>query len=213
VRERWTITPSFVQPQWFTGQESWPLRVDVSYQPVTLWRLARLSPLRLHQAVERCARDFRREFDYDFLQYSAREPYDTRETQAWLWTQTADTSAHTQVLGAACLRLRTYTNIPEPFWAMQWIWFHPYARRRGLFRAAWPLILTHYDGVQMEPPVSSTMQRLVAGTPTRTVHTTEGDTVRLYLPPPPQAEGDEGQHTTSDPFAKMRYLSQLSGNA
>ena len=211
LRTRWTITPAFVQPQLLRDQESWTLHATVLHHGAQLWRLALRSPRHLHQAVERCARCFQREFGYDFVQYSADEAYRTTETQAWLWTTTflADDDP-CLVLGAACLRWRTYTNLPDGLWALQWIWLHPYARHHGVFRAAWPLLLARYDGVHLEPPVSSTMQRLVAGTPTRTLQTTEGTPLRLYLPPPPAAEGEDDQRFTSDWFAKVHYLSQLS---
>ena len=211
LRTRWTITPAFVQPQLLRDQESWTLHATVQHRGAQLWCLGQRSPRPLHQAVERCARCFQRELGYDFVQYRAAEAYRTTETQAWLWTTTslAD-EAPCLVLGAACLRRRTYTNLPDGLWALQWIWLHPYARHHGVFRAAWPLLLARYDGVHLEPPVSSTMQRLVAGTPTRTLHTTEGTPLRLYLPPPPAAEGEDDQRFTSDWFAKVHYLSQLS---
>ena len=211
LRTRWTITPAFVQPQLLRDQESWTLDANVPHHTAQLWRLAARSPRPLHQAVERCARCFQREFGYDFVQYSADEAYRTTETQAWLWTTTSLAYDDPYlVLGAACLRWRTYTNLPDGLWALQWIWLHPYARHHGVFRAAWPLLLARYDGVHLEPPVSSTLQRLVAGTPTRTLQTTEGTPLRLYLPPPPAAVGEDDQRFTSDWFAKVHYLSQLS---
>ena len=211
LRTRWTITPAFVQPQLLRDQESWTLHATVLHHGAQLWRLAARSPRPLHQAVERCARCFQREFGYDCVQYSADEAYLTTETQAWLWTTTSLAYDDPYlVLGAACLRWRTYTNLPDGLWALQWIWLHPYARHHGVFRAAWPLLLARYDGVHLEPPVSSTLQRLVAGTPTRTLQTTEGTPLRLYLPPPPAAEGDDDPRCTSDWFAKVHYLSQLS---
>jgi hypothetical protein len=86
------------------------------------------------------------------------------------------------VLGAACLRYRTYTNVPESFWALQWVWLHPYARHKRLFTAAWPIWLETYGAVELEPPVSPTVTFIVRQTPTRTLTTTEGDPVTLYVP-------------------------------
>src|SRR6516164_460614 len=73
------------------------------------------------------------------------------------------------VLGAACLRYRTYTNVPESFWALQWVWLHPYARHKRLFTAAWPIWLETYGAVELEPPVSPTVTFIVRQTPTRTL--------------------------------------------
>jgi hypothetical protein len=78
----WTITPSTLKR--LHGVEH-RLPPGVADLPAGLWLLDRTSDHRMHQVVERYARYFRREFQYDFVQYCTADPYRPHETQAWLW--------------------------------------------------------------------------------------------------------------------------------
>jgi hypothetical protein len=46
-------------------------------------------------------------------------------------------------------------------WALQWIWFHPYERRKGHLRNAWPYFLDRFGTFQVEPPLSPAMDKLL----------------------------------------------------
>jgi hypothetical protein len=181
----WTITPStitrLVGEQHPLGVGEWRVRLP------SLWRLTRASARHAHQVTERYARYFRREFGYDFVQYDADEAYDLHETQAWLWTS-CDYEGY-RVLGACCCRYRRYTNLPESLWALQWVWLHPYARHKGLFTAAWPVLLQQYGALHLEPPVSGAIRHIVRETPTTTRVTTEGHAVVLHGGTGPCHEG------------------------
>jgi hypothetical protein len=173
---QWTITPSILKR--LVG-DSHPLSVGNVRVPIpVLWRLTRHSAHHAHQVTERYARYFKREFGYDFVQYAASEPYDMHETQVWLWTSCRYEGY--RVLGACCCRWRTYTNLPEGFWAMQWVWLHPYARHKGLFTAAWPVVLQQYGALHLEPPLSGAIQHIVRATPTTTRLTTDGHPLVLH---------------------------------
>jgi len=141
--------------------------------------------------IERYARYFRREFGYDFAQYCADDMNDPRDTQTWLWTSWEYEGY--RVLGAGCCRWRTYTNLSESFWGLQWVWLHPYARHKGLFTAAWPILLRQYSRLHLEPPVSIAVQHIVRNTPTRTLTATNGHELMLHQAMPEfQAEHANG---------------------
>src|SRR5262249_3080220 len=93
----------------------------------------------LRRAVEQLARYFRREFSYDFCQYNAQECDPLH--RAYLWCSHCDTQYRSgtsfyPVIGACCFRYRHDVEplppgIPPDYYALQWIWFHPYERNRG----------------------------------------------------------------------------------
>jgi hypothetical protein len=183
--KQWTIVPSCLSR--LTGEKhalapgdtaTWRRPSWRNYAAV--WRLDHRSPRAAHQVVERYARYFRREFGYDFVQYDANEPYRLAETQAWLWT-TVDMLRRCPVLGACCVRSRTYSNCPESFWALQWVWLHPYARNQGLFTHAFPVFLERYGAINLEPPLSAAMAHIAQRWPTRTCTTAEGAQVVLHV--------------------------------
>lgn len=119
------------------------------------------SPLPLRNAVETCAIYFRREFGYDFVQYSAT-PFDKDDicARAFLWVERHHFDWQPTV-GACCFRWREYTNAPHA-WALQWIWMHPYARGRGLLGAAWPAFRQRFGDFIIEGPLSEAMWGFVA---------------------------------------------------
>jgi len=43
-------------------------------------------------------------------------------------------------------------------WTLDWVWFHPFARRRGHLTRAWPYLLQMYPGLKISPPVSDAIQ-------------------------------------------------------
>ena len=116
----------------------------------------------LRRAVECIAYYFRRELEYDFLQYCSLEMEDDGH-RAFLWTdpQTLRDEKET-VIGACCFRWRQWKDVPADFpaetYGMQWIWLHPYQRRKGVLSKAWPYFLARFDPFVPEPPHSPTME-------------------------------------------------------
>ena len=149
---------------------------------LTAWALTAESPRSAHTAVEACARMFKREFAYDFVQYSALEFYDPKETRAFLWTTRSEDREGYRALGACCLRWRVYTNLPAPCWAMQWVWLHPYARHKGALTALWPTLIVQCAPLLVEPPLSLAMQGFLRHKGTIAWMTTAGTPVQLYGP-------------------------------
>lgn len=120
--------------------------------------VTRSSSLKARKAVERVAVYFRREFEYDFVQFSALEKDD--DYRAYLWTPGSlrrYLGEEAVVVGACCFRWRQWENAPHG-WALQWVWFHPYARRQGYLSDAWANFRSLYGQFFIEPPLSQAME-------------------------------------------------------
>lgn len=115
----------------------------------------------LRRAVYRFASYFRREFCFDFVQYSlTREKHNEDEvTLAYLFSELEYT--HKRIsYGACCFRYRdkTFWKNISPHWGMQWIWIHPYMRGKGLLTEFWPYFEEKYGNFMLERPVSKAME-------------------------------------------------------
>ena len=128
--------------------------------PDDLLAVTSRSPAVLRKAVWTFATFFRREFAYDFVQYGDLGNETDAAARAYLWTG-ADINARNMfpVIGACCFRWRKYKN--ESLWALQWIWFHPYARQRGHLKAAWPYFRCRFQAFDVELPWSSGMKEFL----------------------------------------------------
>jgi hypothetical protein len=120
------------------------------------------------KAVEHIACYFRREFEYDFIQYYSEEYTHPDEHRAYLWINHRRCEYSRQglpvdpVIGACCFRLREYEGerpptIPPRCYALQWIWFHPYERHQGHLTKALPYFIARFGKLIAEPPFSPAM--------------------------------------------------------
>jgi hypothetical protein len=105
------------------------------------------------KALEKLAYYFRREFHYDFIQYSSRESTARNDR---LFLLTWKYHAHRAAIGAIVSRWRDYSNAPHGL-ALAWLWFHPYFRRRGLLRSCWPVLRETLGDFYVEGPTSAAM--------------------------------------------------------
>jgi RimJ/RimL family protein N-acetyltransferase len=102
------------------------------------------------------ARYFKREFDYDFVQFSETEK--GLDFEAWLFFQ-----HHIHVMewekpvGACCFRKRQHEDGLKEHWALSWIWIHPYYRGKGILKEYFPFFRKRYGEFHPEPPLSRTM--------------------------------------------------------
>jgi hypothetical protein len=118
------------------------------------------APAAMRRAVYTCARYFRREFRYDFVQYSERE--EEPSARAFLWhAWEYDMRHRAEVWGACCFRWRTW-QASAPVWALQWIWLHPYLRNQGLLSATWPYFLKRFGWFDVEAPYSPAMRAFLS---------------------------------------------------
>ena len=121
--------------------------------------------------LEVYAHYFRREFRYDFVQFSASEEsikynyttqkYERNDFVGWLFTCSEnsyrDSIGMVKTVGGCCFRYREYSNAP-PGWALCWIWLHPYYRQRGILSKNWKLFQQEFgQNFDVEPPFSKAM--------------------------------------------------------
>jgi hypothetical protein len=127
------------------------------------------SPHTIRRCVETLAYYFKREFHFDFPQFEASEsPSDSRYVpyEVWLFHEEALDQARDlddnprRVIGAACFRQRPHGSAKR--WALQWIWFHPYERRRGHLSRSWSLFKSRYRQFHVEGPLSDAMKRFLS---------------------------------------------------
>ena len=60
--------------------------------------------------------------------------------------------------GVIAMRARKERWNSRPNWTLDWVWFHPFARRRGHLARAWPFLLQMYPDFKISKPVSIAMQ-------------------------------------------------------
>ena len=124
-----------------------------------LTEVTRHSPRPHKNAVYRLASYFRRELNYDFVQY---HPNDTDDYRAFIWDEHRYESLARphSVVGAACFRWREWTDAPHGY-ALQWVWIHPFFRRQGLLREAWPHFQEQFKDFVAEAPLSLAMKQFL----------------------------------------------------
>lgn len=108
------------------------------------------------RAVEKLSHYFKREFHYDYNQYTAYEDKESKLVRAYIWIDSdwEDTFA----VGACGFRFLGDVNQIKN-WSFQWGWFHPYYRNRGLLSAAWPSFVKKFGkDFHVEPPISKAME-------------------------------------------------------
>jgi len=113
----------------------------------------------MRQRVEKIGGYFRREFCTNFPPFLASDipgkfvgyiPY-----EAYLFLQEAPNlqlegrPMPYRAVGAACFRWQNWSNAPAS-WELSWVWFHPFARRRGHLSKAWPKFKAKYGSFHSE---------------------------------------------------------------
>ncbi|MBS1828557.1 MAG: hypothetical protein JST93_24845 [Acidobacteria bacterium] len=120
------------------------------------------APLRLRRAVQQFAHYFHREMGFDFIQYELTEA-DDYEAFVWHEPHDLDDNGTIGLVGACCFRTRRYKELGT-LRALQWIWLHPYRRRRGLLKNAWPYFEKRYRRFDVEGPLSPGMTAFIKKT-------------------------------------------------
>jgi hypothetical protein len=103
------------------------------------------------RAVYRHASYLHRENDWK-IQYQINT--DSR-ARAFLWIDTAPGNAG---LGSVCFYPRKDGERTSTWWALQWAWFHPYVRGKGLLSEIWPYFRMRFGDFDAEGPLSSGMR-------------------------------------------------------
>jgi hypothetical protein len=113
------------------------------------------SPMKYKKCVEKLALYFKREMNYDFVQFlSAKATKDNYE--AWLFYTTTE-----QVVGACNFLKQDYENRKDINWKLDWIWMHPYIRHSGFLSKVWSGFKTRYGLFDLEFPISKPMKQFI----------------------------------------------------
>jgi hypothetical protein len=113
------------------------------------------SPAWLHAHMYDRALAFKREFEYDHVQWGSPKGDDDLDARGILFID--DEGA---IVGACAFRLRDWGDRRQ--WALQWIWFTPSRRRRGHLARQWATLRAEYGDFYVERPVSDAMKAFLA---------------------------------------------------
>lgn len=145
-----------------------PINVDLTGHDSPTLVTAR-DPRWMREMVEVLARYARKERRYNGTLFDANEtpghddfyPYEVYLFHETAWDQVEeDIPVPTRAIGAVCLR--HIGSKDEPIWTMQWAWFHPFARARGLLSDFWPELKAKYGDFTVQSPLSSSMKAFLA---------------------------------------------------
>lgn len=126
---------------------------QIKWDGLSPFAVTKRSPLSHRRAVFRFAQYFRREMGYDFVQYGLDGEEDDPHCTAYLWqSMSARYGIEAPCYGAACFRERE-----EGGPALQWVWIHPYLRRKGLLSDAWNMFEERHPRFAVELPLSPAM--------------------------------------------------------
>jgi len=109
----------------------------------------------LRSAVYTIAKYFRREFGYDFIQYGI----DNDDATVYLFYKEDHLN---EAVGAVCFRFKS-TVYPDKSteyrWWLDWAWFHPYQRQKGLLSGLLPTIKKEHPRMLLSYPLSKGMDK------------------------------------------------------
>lgn len=156
MQDPYSLAPPVSRHPYLDG--GWPLKIEPG------------SPVELRRAVETLAYYFKKEMGFDGLQFEAAEtqaslgyvPYEAYLFHDTAYDQIVENEAipH-RIYGACCFRWREWSD-HAPCWSLDWVWLHPYFRRRGHLQRAWPTFQHAYgDDFHVASPLSIGMQAFV----------------------------------------------------
>ena len=131
--------------------------IPQQYEGQRLLKVVRRSDMLLRKEVERIAWFFRREFDYDLVQFTK-----TDKTPYTAYLLANEGNEHPRVwVGACCFRARDYADLGQQVEALQWVWIHPYHRSKGLLKGLWPTLCENHGDFIVEEPLSPSMKQFL----------------------------------------------------
>jgi len=150
------------------------VRVEHCFDPVASARLSRRieelgasayrvdesSPKWAHKEVYERAVMFKREMEFDFIQWES-PPARGRVKEQAVGYLLCPPGASSTIAGACAFRDR------DGVWTMDWAWLAPKFRRLGLMRDSWSRLVEAFGDFPLETPLSDSMQAFVTkhGTP------------------------------------------------
>lgn len=111
-------------------------------------------------ALYKMALYFKREFQYDFVQYDQDEN-DDKNTKCFIFCD-PEYDNKVSAYGGCVFRYRAQWENIENHWALQWIWLHPFRRNRGILSAEWGNFQRLFgDNFMVESPLSASMEQFL----------------------------------------------------
>jgi hypothetical protein len=147
----YAMNDEFIWPEWEQLYHD-----NFKKDGIELWPVSPYAPKRIRQVCERYAEYFRREFNYDFMQY---RHYDDGHIKDRIFFFVDAISRH--ALGAICFRWMEQDGLPHGYW-LAWVWLHPYARACGILSAWWPTFRELYGDFLCATPISPAMSAFLA---------------------------------------------------
>lgn len=109
-----------------------------------------------HREMYARARQFKREFGFDFVMWGAKTAKDTDpKVHGFLFPDDSGVCPPGTIVGACAFRWR------EDHWGLQWMWLAPKVRRQGILARRWPMFLERFGNFVVERPLSDAMQAFV----------------------------------------------------
>lgn len=145
-----------------------PISEELSDYPSPLL-VSPSSPILHREFVETFAIHLRREFHYDSVPFKATETTfssDYAPYEAYLFHELArdlieiDQPTRQRCIGACEFR-RMDSSDATTGWSLQWVWFHPYFRRRGHLSSVWSQFKEKYGEFHVQIPLSAAMEKFI----------------------------------------------------
>lgn len=123
----------------------------------------------MRRRIEKFAKHFKREMRFDFPQFEAEEQpgmYGYVPYEAYIFHEAAgdvwfgEGPIKQRFFGACCFRWREWGNA-SPEWSLDWVWLHPYFRKRGFLAETWPKFKQKYGDFHLAEPLSCCMKTFI----------------------------------------------------
>lgn len=119
------------------------------------------SDIKLHEEVYKIAKYFMEELNYDRIPYSQYGNL-SNEYKVLLFTEKAldiyrkDPMPY-RIYGG-CLFSKIKFTKGDDYWALEWIWIHPFFRNRGNLKKNWTQLEENFGNFIIKTPISNDMK-------------------------------------------------------
>ncbi len=119
------------------------------------------SNISLHEEVYKIAEYFKEELNYNSIPYN-RYGNLSEEYKVLLFIEEALDKYKADPMPyriyGACLFSKMKFKEDKDYWALEWIWFHPFFRNRGYLKKNWPILEEKFDDFIIKKPTSNDMK-------------------------------------------------------
>lgn len=119
------------------------------------------SDIDLYKEVYKIAKYFKEELNYDSVPFCLRGRL-SEEYKVLLFTEQAldiyrKGSVPYRIYGG-CLFSKMKFKEDDDYWALEWIWFHPFFRNRGNLKKNWTQLEENFGNFIIKTPISNDMK-------------------------------------------------------